>query len=310
MDVGWSQEPLISGPDAATASLRLLISCTLRSETASKCRALILLSGTCYALGLASLATQWNWVWSGQAPQPFFTENPVSALITILTLSGATWLALPRRGAITWPANLRVLVASLSALDVVALLAALPELFSVASPKRAAFGNADFARTLISPALFGGTACISWQRAYPSRGLLPHIRQSELVRLVTEIDMVLFNLLAIFSLKCETPALWTQASDSLQRSLALSAVLMVYAGVLLETGFWRQQVFIRWHALVLVLFTIGKVFLSDISGLSAGYRVASFLALGALLLKVSFAYEHDWLSLRVLADAIAGGEPT
>ncbi len=37
----------------------------------------------------------------------------------------------------------------------------------------------------------------------------------------------------------------------------------------------------------------------DVSGLSAGYRVASFLGLGVLLLAVSFACKKNWLGLGV-----------
>jgi uncharacterized membrane protein len=34
------------------------------------------------------------------------------------------------------------------------------------------------------------------------------------------------------------------------------------------------------------------------SELSQGYRILSFLGLGALLLGVSFVYQRDWLKLR------------
>jgi uncharacterized membrane protein len=34
------------------------------------------------------------------------------------------------------------------------------------------------------------------------------------------------------------------------------------------------------------------------SALSQGYRILSFLGLGALLLAVSFVYQRDWLELR------------
>jgi uncharacterized membrane protein len=66
---------------------------------------------------------------------------------------------------------------------------------------------------------------------------------------------------------------------------------------------------VRWQALILILFTIAKVFLFDISGLSAGYRVASFMALGALLLAVSYAYQKDWLGLKG-AKGMESGDPT
>jgi uncharacterized membrane protein len=49
---------------------------------------------------------------------------------------------------------------------------------------------------------------------------------------------------------------------------------------------------------LLLAITIGKVFLVDVSQLSQGYRILSFLGLGALLLAVSFLYQRDWLNLR------------
>jgi uncharacterized membrane protein len=44
--------------------------------------------------------------------------------------------------------------------------------------------------------------------------------------------------------------------------------------------------------------SVAKVFLLDMSQLSQGYRILSFLGLGALLLAVSFVYQRDWLNLR------------
>jgi len=55
---------------------------------------------------------------------------------------------------------------------------------------------------------------------------------------------------------------------------------------------------VRWQALVLLALAIGKVFLVDMSELSQGYRILSFLGLGVLLLGVSFVYQRDWLSLK------------
>jgi uncharacterized membrane protein len=67
-------------------------------------------------------------------------------------------------------------------------------------------------------------------------------------------------------------------------------------------GFWRRSAFLRWQALVLLAITIGKVFLWDMNQLSQGYRILSFLGLGALLLAVSFVYQRDWLNLRAGKD--------
>jgi uncharacterized membrane protein len=73
---------------------------------------------------------------------------------------------------------------------------------------------------------------------------------------------------------------------------------MLYGAALLAVGFWKRSAFIRWQALILLVFTIGKTFLYDMRDLTQGYRVLSFLGLGALLMAISFAYQKDWLSLK------------
>jgi uncharacterized membrane protein len=77
-----------------------------------------------------------------------------------------------------------------------------------------------------------------------------------------------------------------------------SAFFMLFGATLLTLGFWRRTAFLRWQALVVLAVSIGKVFTVDVSELSQGYRILSFLGLGALLLGVSFVYQRDWLNLR------------
>jgi len=77
-----------------------------------------------------------------------------------------------------------------------------------------------------------------------------------------------------------------------------SAWFMLFGAILLAGGVWRRSAFLRWQALVLLAVSIGKVFLVDVSELSQGYRILSFLGLGMLLLGVSFIYQRDWLNLR------------
>jgi uncharacterized membrane protein len=77
-----------------------------------------------------------------------------------------------------------------------------------------------------------------------------------------------------------------------------SVWFMLFGAILLGVGFWRRSAFLRWQALVLLALTIIKVFLYDMSELSQGYRILSFLGLGALLFAVSFVYQRDWLKLR------------
>jgi uncharacterized membrane protein len=95
---------------------------------------------------------------------------------------------------------------------------------------------------------------------------------------------------------------WTSAQDygqyRIHAQFSYSAWFMLFGAILLTAGFWRRSSFLRWQALVLLAFAIGKVFLVDVSELSQGYRILSFLGLGALLLGVSFVYQRDWLNLR------------
>jgi uncharacterized membrane protein len=92
---------------------------------------------------------------------------------------------------------------------------------------------------------------------------------------------------------------WHQEQDYLMHAqFTYSAWLMLFGSILLATGFWQRSAFLRWQALVLLAITIAKVFLSDMGGLSQGYRILSFMGLGALLLAVSFVYQRDWLNLR------------
>jgi uncharacterized membrane protein len=76
----------------------------------------------------------------------------------------------------------------------------------------------------------------------------------------------------------------------LKREFAYSAVWMIYGAGLMATGFWKKSAFIRWQALVLIALTIVKVFFYDSSYLNTGYRVLSFIALGVILLAISFVY--------------------
>jgi uncharacterized membrane protein len=97
------------------------------------------------------------------------------------------------------------------------------------------------------------------------------------------------------------------AGRQMAERFSYSAWFLVAGTALLAVGFRRRSALLRWQGLVLLAVTIFKVFLLDTSTLSQGYRIVSFLALGALLLGVSFAYQRDWLHLRAVG-ATDGGE--
>ncbi len=113
-----------------------------------------------------------------------------------------------------------------------------------------------------------------------------------------------FNVVALAATVHEIDTYWSfsaegdSGSNPLALALSISAFVMLYGAALLAAGFWRRSAFARWQALLLLVFTIAKTFLYDMRNLSQGYRVLSFLGLGALLMAVSFAYQKDWLALR------------
>jgi uncharacterized membrane protein len=88
-------------------------------------------------------------------------------------------------------------------------------------------------------------------------------------------------------------------NSGVDEQISYSAWFMLAGAIALAVGFWRRSAALRWQGLLLLCLSIGKVFLVDMHTLSQGYRVLSFLGLGALLLAVSFVYQKDWLSLRV-----------
>jgi uncharacterized membrane protein len=257
-------------------------------------RVLWILSGAGYVLGLAAVLFHWTWSFGELSQLPFFNANLGIALIAVAAVAGAAWLSRPNAPA----ADAEILIVALSAIDGVALLLTLrafaPAAFRVRYPIAAptAFANPNFATALIGLVLLAATTWAAW-RSYKANPVRFH-----LLRPTAASDLILFNLTALLLITHEIGALFTNSQADLQRSLAISAFLMLYGALLLAAGFWRRNAFVRWQALLLILFTIAKVFLYDISGLSAGYRVASFLALGALLLTVSYAYQKDWLALK------------
>ncbi len=162
-----------------------------------------------------------------------------------------------------------------------------------------AFFNSRFATALAGIAAFSVVVWVSVRasRAEPSEPWLA----------IAGGAAIAINAVAVLACVDEIITYWNQSSTNheavLQRALAISAFLMLYGAGLLAIGFWKRVALVRWQALLLLVFTIGKTFLYDMRSLSQGYRVASFLGLGALLMVISFAYQGDWLGLRDAASA-------
>ena len=160
-----------------------------------------------------------------------------------------------------------------------------------------AFLNSRFATSLFGIASLAASAAIALHARHHEDAASPSWLQ------IAGTSIIGLNLVAVLACVREFDTTWRHTAGNpeadLQKALAISAFLMLYGAALLAVGFWKRTAFIRWQALLLLVFTIAKTFLYDMRNLSQGYRVLSFLGLGALLLAVSFAYQKDWLALRV-----------
>ncbi|MGA1982093.1 MAG: DUF2339 domain-containing protein [Acidobacteriaceae bacterium] len=240
-----------------------------------------------------------------------------TALTGVAMFAVAAWLALragtgSASGATRAGAWDRIAMGAFLLIAMTAALLTLRELTSswlteYPSHPHLAFQSGDFLAALIGLAIFAAVVAVSLRVARQRTG-------EPFWTNCAALSTIAFNLIAVLTGVREVSAVWapppnTWSADSgLQQALAISAFLMLYGALLLAVGFWRRSGFLRWQALLLLVFTIFKTFLYDMRSLSQGYRVVSFLGLGALLLAISFAYQKDWLNLRKSAST-PGADP-
>lgn len=110
---------------------------------------------------------------------------------------------------------------------------------------------------------------------------------------------VLANVVVIWALTLEVQVYFRSASTGtglarggLAESLAISVLWMFYAAALLAAGVRTSRAAIRWQGLALLGVAAVKVFVVDLSYLTGFYRIASSIALGVILLAVSFLYQR------------------
>lgn len=75
-----------------------------------------------------------------------------------------------------------------------------------------------------------------------------------------------------------------------KQQLAISIVWICYAGALLWVGIVKRKFVVRVIAMLLVMASILKVFLFDLSYLQTLYRIFSFIGLGFILMLLSYLY--------------------
>ncbi len=272
----------------------------------SPSRVLRWLSAGAFVLGLCGLISQGFW-FENTSSQPLFNSDFSAALVGVAALGAAAWLAFRASpvGPDIWS---RFATGCLVAVELVALLLCVREILTSRSTLslygHQAFVNSDFAMALVGIATIAGVAWIAYRISQTDEAHAIFWQQ------IAGGSIIAINLIAVLTGEREIEAFWPNTSTApevqLQQALAVSAFLMIYGGLLLAVGFWKRTAFIRWQALLLIVFTIAKVFLYDMRNLSQGYRVVNFLGLGALLMTVSFAYQKDWLALR---EPSAGSPP-
>jgi uncharacterized membrane protein len=160
--------------------------------------------------------------------------------------------------------------------------------------------NARFATFLVAIAIMAGIVAAG--ERYGSEREMPFVK----------LAGIALNLLALIALTSEANDYFSrqiagmyqhrdmhEAETQLEiaRDFSFSAIWIVYGAALMVIGFWKRSAFIRWQAMVLLAVTIGKVFLYDSRYLQQIYRILSFIALGVMLMAVSYAYHRDWFKL-------------
>jgi uncharacterized membrane protein len=170
--------------------------------------------------------------------------------------------------------------------------------------------NARFATYAVAVAVLGGIAVLGEQQALKNERPFLHLA------------VIALNVLALIALTREVADYFDRQmltvgnqwqhyrQIALVRGFTYSAIWLIYGAGLVAVGFRKRSAFLRWQALILIAFTTGKIFLYDMSQLGGSYRILSFIALGAVLLGISFIYQRDWLKLSPgSSDQSAGAHP-
>lgn len=165
--------------------------------------------------------------------------------------------------------------------------------------------NARFGTWCVAIAVIAFAAWVAYKAEVETDNSAP---DSSVWKMIAGGALLTVNLLILLAIGWEIHSYWwvlQWTGDQSQwnnyqmyAQFTYSVWFMVFGASLLGIGFWRRSAFLRWQALLLLFVTIVKVFLFDMSALSQGYRILSFLGLGVLLFAVSYVYQRDWLKLR------------
>jgi uncharacterized membrane protein len=105
------------------------------------------------------------------------------------------------------------------------------------------------------------------------------------------------NVLTVLLMSTEISFFWqlraeADATANLARMASLSIAWGLYGTALIVIGIVRRYAPIRYLAIALLLVTVAKVFLVDLSQLGGIYRIIGFVGLGLFLLLAAWLYQR------------------
>ena len=111
------------------------------------------------------------------------------------------------------------------------------------------------------------------------------------------LTLVVLSAEVIATVDSDIVELSRQAEEHV-KSLSLSLLWAVYAGLVLTIGIVKRWQPVRLGGLALLAIPVGKLFLVDTFDLDQGYRVAAYLSLGFILLVGGFLYQRHGAAIK------------
>lgn len=134
------------------------------------------------------------------------------------------------------------------------------------------------------------------QRPQTDRSVLPHFTSDAQSAAIVALAMLAFALLNFETLRFVDFLHANRGGTrdlSMARHMALSILWALLAFAAVAAGFRWKFTILRYAALALLGITVVKVLLVDMARVAAIWRILSFLAVGALLLGVSYIYQRN-----------------
>jgi uncharacterized membrane protein len=151
--------------------------------------------------------------------------------------------------------------------------------------------NARFAIAIVTAAAAGVALACAWKW----REQLSKDERPAFAALAVGINVLLISTLTAEVVLYYHPVSSFETFDresQLAESLAVSLLWTAYASLLLTLGIRFSSALLRWQALVLFAIVTIKVFVADLSFLRGFYRIISSIALGVVLIVISYLYQR------------------